>query len=304
MLISENTMDVFTEHLRTFLKVCELKSFTKAAQRLRKTQSTISTQVAVLEQDTGLKLLDRSQRPVHLTEAGEIFSSLARQIVNSTDQLGRSIRELAEGVAGEVKIATTTSIGAFILPKIVGRLLQEMPRVRLDITIKSLSSVCESVKQAETDFGIILSQRNPPVLNAKSLKRERLCFVVSPRHPLARRTVRLEELRSHSFVVGARTGGYTEMIQRLLERNGLFGFEVALRVGSFEAIKEAVRSGLGIGVLPEFMVQREIRSGVLAEISTKKTISSVNITLIERPNYTPTPTVESVRGFIQKMLTS
>jgi DNA-binding transcriptional LysR family regulator len=60
--------------------------------------------------------------------------------------------------------------------------------------------------------------------------------------------VRLEELRSHSFVVGARTGGYTEMIQRLLERNGLFGFEVALRVGSFEAIKEAVRSGLGIGV--------------------------------------------------------
>jgi len=179
-----------------------------------------------------------------------------------------------------------------------------MPRVRLDITIKSLSSVCESVKQAETDFGIILSQGNPPVLNAKSLKRERLCFVVSPRHPLARRTVRLEELRSHSFVVGARTGGYTEMIQRLLERNGLFGFEVALRVGSFEAIKEAVRSGLGIGVLPEFIVQREIRSGVLAEISTKKTISSANITLIERPNYTPTPTVESVRGFIQKMLTS
>jgi DNA-binding transcriptional LysR family regulator len=114
----------------------------------------------------------------------------------------------------------------------------------------------------------------------------------------------LEELRSHSFVVGARTGGYTEMIQRLLERNGLFGFEVALRVGSFEAIKEAVRSGLGIGVLPEFIVQREIRSGVLAEISTKKTISSANITLIERPNYTPTPTVESVRGFIQKMLTS
>jgi DNA-binding transcriptional LysR family regulator len=61
---------------------------------------------------------------------------------------------------------------------------------------------------------------------------------------------------------------------------------------------------LGIGVLPEFIVQREIRSGVLAEISTKKTISSANITLIERPNYTPTPTVESVRGFIQKMLTS
>ncbi len=297
-------MDVFTEHLRTFLKVCELKSFTKAAQTLRKTQSTISTQVAVLEQEAGLKLLDRSQRPLQLTEAGQIFSSFASQIVNSADQLSRSIRELAKGAAGEVKIGTTTAIGAFILPKIVTLLLQESPKVRLDISVKTLSLVCESVAQADTDFGIIFSHREPHGLKARILKRERLCFVVSASHPLAKKAAGLEELRKLSFVSGAKTGGYTEMIERLLESHGLFGLDVALRVGSFEAIKETVRSGLGVGVLPEFMVQREIRTGVLGEILTKRIQLLANIMLVERHKYTPTPTVLSVKAFIEDKLRS
>ena len=297
-------MDLFTAHLRTFLKVCELKSFTKAAQTLGKTQSTISTQVAVLEQEAGLKLLDRSQRPLQLTEAGEIFSSFASQLVNSADQLNSSIRELAEGVTGEVRIGTTTAIGAFILPKIVSLLLHELPKVRLDISVKTLSLVCESVKQADTDFGIILSNREPHGLMAKILKRERLCFVVSACHPLAKKATGLEELRKFSFVSGAKTGGYTGMIERLLEGHGLFGLDVALRVGSFEAIKETVRSGLGVGVLPEFMVRREIRNGVLAEILARKIQLSANIISIERHKYTPTPTVLSVKAFIENKLRS
>ena len=137
-------------------------------------------------------MFDRTQRPLKLTEAGLIFSQFASEMVNSADQLGRSIRELAGGATGEVKIGTTTSIGAFILPKIVSQLLQEMPKVQLDINIKPLSSVCESVKQAETDFGIILSQREPQGLMAEILKQERLCFVVASRHPLANKTLSLK----------------------------------------------------------------------------------------------------------------
>jgi DNA-binding transcriptional LysR family regulator len=249
-------------------------------------------------------LLDRSQRPLQLTEAGEIFSQFAIQMVNCADHLGRSIRELAAGVTGEVRIGTTTSIGAFMLPKIVTYLLQEMPKVRLDITIAALSSVCESVKQAETDFGIILSQREPQGLMTKILKQERLCFLVSPRHPLAKKTVSLEDLRQFSFVLGAKTGGYTGMIERLLERYGLVGFDVALRVGSFEVIKETVQAGLGIGVLPGFMVQRELRNGTLAEIIARKINFTANIILVERPKYTPTPTVVAVKAFVEGRLRS
>jgi DNA-binding transcriptional LysR family regulator len=293
-------MDLSTDHIRSFLEICQRGSFSKAAQTLGMSQSTLSTQIAALEEQAGLKLFDRSQRPVKLTEAGMIFSQMGSQIVNQTDQLNRSMRELADGIAGEVKIGTTTSIGAFILPRIVGRLLRDLPKVRLDVSVKPLSAVCESVRQGETDFGLVLSHAAPHGLSAKVLKRERLCFVVAPRHPLAKTSVSLEALRSYSFVVGAKTGGYTALIERLLERNGLFGFDVALRVGSFEAIKEAVRSGLGVGLLPHFMIRRELASGVLAEITTKGNAFFVEIMSVDRPKSTPIPTVASVRSLIEK----
>ena len=137
---------------------------------------------------------------------------------------------------------------------------------------------------------------------AEILKQERLCFVVASRHPLANKTVSLKDLRKFSFVLGAKTGGYTGMIERLLEREGLVGFGVALRVGSFEVIKETVRSGLGIGVLPEFIVQREIKNGVLAEIIARQITLIAKIILVERLKYTPTPTVVAVKAFIETRL--
>jgi DNA-binding transcriptional LysR family regulator len=292
-------MDLGTDQLRTFIQVCEQGSFSKAAQTLGISQSTISTQIATLEKQAGLSLFDRSQRPVKLTEAGIIFSRIGAQIINQTEQLDKLMRELSGGIAGEVKIGTTTSIGAFILPRIVSRLLQESPKIRLDVTIKPLSSICESVRQGETDFGLVLSQTEPRGLEAKILKRERLCFVVSPRHPLAETTVRLEDLKNCSFVVGAKSGGYTAMIERLLERNGLFGFDVALRVGSFEAIKETVRAGLGVGLLPHFMIRRELTSGVLSEITVKGKPFFVEIIMIDRVKPAHTPTLVSVQAFIE-----
>ena len=292
-------MNLSTDQLRMFNRICEQGSFSKAAQNLDISQSTISTQIAILEKRAGLKLFDRSQRPVKLTEAGVLFLRIGTQIVNQAELLDKLLRELSGGIAGEVKIGTTTSIGAFILPRILSRLLRESPKIRLDVTIKPLSSICESVRQGETDFGLVMSQTEPRGLAAKTLKRERLCFVVSPRHPLAETTVALEDLRTYSFVVGAKSGGYTAMIERLLERNGLFEFDVALRVGSFEGIKETVRAGLGVGLLPHFMIRRELTGGVLSEITVKGNPLFVEIIMIDRAKPAHTPTLLAVRSFIE-----
>lgn len=197
------------------------------------------------------------------------------------------------------------SVKAFLLPKIVAEILKALPKINFVISVQPLSLVYQSVRQSKVDFAIVLTDRLPENLVVRRLRRERLCFVVSENHALAQiRNLSVARLRSTPFVLGPAGGGYTDMINRLFEKRKFLEYPIAVRIASFEGIKEGVRAGLGLGVLPKFMVQREISNNELVEIFVNGFHLTADIILVERPRYSPTPTTAAVKALIEKSIIS
>src|SRR5690242_4722713 len=104
-------MDLPRDFLKSFIMLCEHKSFTDAARELGKSQSTLSIQVAEVEERLRVKLLDRAERPLRVTDAGRAVLAFAREMNNRSQELQRFLAELARGDVGDVKIGASTSIG-------------------------------------------------------------------------------------------------------------------------------------------------------------------------------------------------
>ena len=180
-------MKFSTTTLAYFLEICREKGFSQAADKLGKSQSAISTQIALLEKGLGIKLFDRSKRPLLLTEAGQLFLEIARNVLNKTEDFGRYVSELSSGAAGDVTIGASTSVGTYILPAIISQFVRRFPKINVSVSTQPRSFVFESVRRVDVDFGFVLPDKPPDGLESRPLKTERLCLFVSSNHALAKK---------------------------------------------------------------------------------------------------------------------
>lgn len=289
-----------TATLSYFVTVCREKGFGQAAAKLQKSQSAVSSHIALLEKDLQLTLFDRSKRPLALTEAGKVFLDFSTEVLNKADGCERYLSELSRGIAGEVRIGASTSIGTYILPRVISRLLRLYPQLRISLWTQSRSSVFESVRRGDADFGLVLSDQPPEGLACVDLKTERLCLFTSPSQTFAnKRNLKIADLINIPFVVGPQGTEYTEMISRVFALHRIFSYPVAARISNFEGVKEVVHAGLGVGLLPHFMIRREIREGQLKQLNVVGFDPTAKIMCIERAQQLVTPTVLRVKGLIK-----
>jgi len=277
-------MEISTELLRTFICVSEEKTFSSAAVKLHKSQSSISTQIKLLEKQLGSKLFDRSEHPPKLTEIGRSVLQFAKEFIDRTRDLENELKEFSSGISGEVKVGTISSINTYLLLPTIGKLLRKFPKLKVSILNQSRSLLFESVRRGAVDFAIVLSDREPKNLAVKVLKSERLCFVVSPQNHLGfKNHAVLDDLAAAPFVVGLKGSEYAEMIDRLLQKLGLRNIDVAIRISNWEGIKEAVWAGIGLAILPEFVVARDLRDRTITEVFVRDVGLRANIMLLEKP---------------------
>ncbi|MPZ75599.1 MAG: LysR family transcriptional regulator [Deltaproteobacteria bacterium] len=303
MLVSILSMKFSSATLAYFLAICREKGFSQAADKLDKSQSAISTQIGLLEKELGVKLFDRSKRPLLITEAGQLFLEFARDVLNKTEDLERYVSELSTGIAGEVRIGASTSVGTYILPSIISQLLRKFPEVKVSLSTQPRSLVFESVRHADVDFGLVLSDKPPNGLESRTLKAERLCLFTSSNHALARKKwIQIADLESIPFVVGPKGTEYTEMISRILTGYGLSDHRVAARISNFEGVKAVVHAGFGVGLLPHFMIRREIRERALQQLKVQGFNASATIMRIERIDHLATPTILRVKDFFSSAI--
>jgi DNA-binding transcriptional LysR family regulator len=279
-------MGLSTEVLRTFVCVSEEKSFSNAAHKLHKSQSSVSTQIKLLEEQLGSKLFHRSAHPPELTEAGRTVYRYAKEILDRTRDLKRDLEAFSSGVSGEVRVGAISSINTYLLLPTVGQLLRQYPHLKISIVTQSRLMLFESVRQAAIDFAIVLSDKQPENLSVKVLMRERLLFVASAKLRMPRH-FSLDDLPAISFVMGLNGSEYGQMVTRLLEKTGVKNIAIAMRMSNWEGIKEAVRAGIGIAILPHFIVERELRDHSIREILVKNVRLEANIMLLEKPNRKP-----------------
>jgi DNA-binding transcriptional LysR family regulator len=297
-------MDVSTDFLRTFIAVCEYKSFSRATARVHKSQAAISTQIAKLEEHAGSKFIDRSQRQFRLTKEGELFLNFAHEMVAKTDAAQQSLQALHNGLEEEVRIGTTRSVGIYILPDVISSIAKNSPDLKISLLTQGRTLTYERLQQGAVDVAVVLADTVPRGFFATPLRSEPLCFVISPKHPLARKTtISREELKTLPFISGIKGNDFSDMIDEVFQKEGIPRPTGDITINNLRVRKEAVRAGVGVTVLPSFTVRREVQSKTLKVLTIEgRHVLDTQLMIVELRRRSPNANVELVKKALEEML--
>ena len=254
------------ERLNAFQTVAREKSFSKAAQKLFKTQPAISQAIRSLEEELGEPLFVRLGRTIQLTQAGQILLEHAQQAFQTLEQ-GRVQIEALRGLRkGMLTIGASDTTACYILPPTLRVFRRRYPGIEILISNRPSPGVLEQVLSREVDIGMVtLPLRHPKIVIGDLLTREDV-VICSPRHPLSDRTVmELGELEAYPLLLLDRGSHTRSFIDRRLEEAGITP-NIAMELGSIEVIKRLVQLDFGVSIVPHVAVQAEIERGALCSI--------------------------------------
>lgn len=257
-------MDI--DSLKAFLAVAKHNSFSLAALHLHLTQPAVSKRIGALEARLNHPLFDRLGREVTLTEAGEALLPRARAILHDIKETERSIKELSGEIVGSLRVATSHHIGLHHLPPILREFASSHREVNLQFEFLDSEQAHEKVLRGDVDFAIVtLAPELDPPLRGEVIWKDKLAFVVSKDHPLARlTTLTLEHLSSESAILPDLNTFTGRLVQQAFsERNLKLNLNMATNY--LETIKMMVTVGLGWSVLPRTMLDES-----LVELGVKK----------------------------------
>lgn len=257
--------------LRYFVAVSEELSFTRAARRLHLSQPPLSQQIQALEQDLGVRLLERTKRSVSLTGPGRIFLDHARQILSKADEARTQVVAAAAGHSGQLRLAYTVSVSFHpALPRVLLRYGQAAPNVRVELSELYTEPQFEALLDGQIDVGFV---RDEPLraIDAKALRmtvldREPLLLALPTGHPLSgRSSLRLDEVANEPFVAQPREVAVTlhDRLFRLAQKAG-FQPQIQRHVQQVNGMLAMVAAGLGLALVPATM--RAVRLAGLAYV--------------------------------------
>jgi DNA-binding transcriptional LysR family regulator len=253
-------------YLVTFATAAELGSFTAAGRKLHLSQAAVSQRVHSLEKSLGKPLFERQGGKVRLTAAGRTLHDYAQRILELHREARQQITGLPISVEGRLLLAASTVPGEHLLPALVSGFRQQFPHIHLQATVGDSKAVLEQVERGTVSLGLVGQKNDSPHLEFRFLARDHVVLVVPAHHALSRkRKVTLRQLRSQPLVLREVGSGLRHCVEKSLEKAGtsLAAFNVAVELGSNEAVKEAVLQGVGVAFLSGYVVQKEVRSGLL-----------------------------------------
>lgn len=262
-------------NLAAFVAVAEHGGFSAAAEQLHLTQPAVSKRIAQLEASLDARLFDRLGRQVVLTEAGRLLLPRARRLLADADDARRALREVGEGVAGVLRLATSHHIGLHRLPPLLRRFVAKYPQVELDLRFLDSEQAWNEVLQGRIELALTtLGPATPPLL-ATTLWDDPLCFVAAPGHPLARKArPTLADLSAYPAVLPEPHTFTHRIVADAFARRGL---PLRLRMTSnyMETLKMLAAVGLAWSVLPRTMLDAQLQVLPVAGAALSRTLGYV-----------------------------
>jgi DNA-binding transcriptional LysR family regulator len=261
--MSGDDLDIQLPYLETFSKAAELGSFTGAAKALGLTQAAVSQRIQALEKTLRKSLFQRRGGRVMLTEAGQTLYTYAQRILDIHREARREITGHDAPVAGELLIASSSIPGEHLVPALLSVFGQRHPHIRVRVSVSDSMGAIGQVERGEVNLGLVGRKVEKPHLDYRFLASDRMLLVVPPGHTLSKRKkVTLQQLVPHPLVLRESGSGLRHCFEKSLERAGrsLAELRVVLELGSNEAIKEAVLHGVGVAILSNYAVQKELRA--------------------------------------------
>jgi DNA-binding transcriptional LysR family regulator len=278
--------------LEAFCKVVELKSFTRAAERILLSQPTVSEHVRSLEEELGQKLLDRLGREVEPTPVGSLFYGYARKILKTRQEAVQAVEQFSGKLIGRITVGSGTIPGTYVLPELIGRFRLQYPSIKTTLCISSSQNISEKVLDGELDFGVVGAKWTEKGLDWTEMFSDELTLAVYPGHPWAlKKSVALEALVQEPFIMREPGSGTRKVFAKILEEHGLKESELqeVAEIGSTAAIKEAVKAGIGISVLSKYAVQNDVDCGRLKAVGIQGHELKRSFYLIQRKNRAISP---------------
>lgn len=255
------------EHL---LAIVEERTFTRAAERVCRTQPAVSQSIKKLEEELGAPLFARDVHEVSLTEAGRVIADYARRMVRLRDEALRQVTELKALKAGTLAIAAHESAAVYLLPGPLRAYLQKYPDIKVGIYRSRLNEIPRQVMDREVDVGFVKDEPAFHELQWVDVHSDEMLCVASPRHPLANGAeVRIRDLAAEQFVLHHLCSTTADAITRLFEQHGT-RCRIVAELWSFENIKSFVQEEVGLAIVPGVTVRRELRDGTLARIPLRE----------------------------------
>jgi DNA-binding transcriptional LysR family regulator len=244
--------------IRLFANIAETNSLTHGAQHSHVSVPAASTRIKNIEDRLGAKLLYRNRQGVTLTPAGQTFLYHVRAVLRQLEHLWGDLQEYTKGVKGHIRIfANTTAISEF-LPTVLGEYLSTHRDVNVDLREQMSPYIVHAVSEGTTDIGIGAGNLSTGGLEVLDYKRDRLVLIAAPEHPVSRnQIVAFDSTLEFDYV-------------SLLEASAIYGFliqaaspkplRIRIQVGNFEALCRMVERNVGVGVIPESVARRHVKT--------------------------------------------
>src|SRR5215218_3101493 len=234
--------------LEYFSRVVQEKSFSKAADKVFRTQPAVSIAIRRLEEEIGLPLLDRTQKTPVLTEAGRVVYDYAQRILGLRDQVGQAIAEMQSLKRGLIRVGANESTSLYLLPELILKFRERHPEVKVEIFRHVSHRLPREVLERNIDFALTASEPADRDLEAFPLLKDELVLIMSPKHSLAG--------RSSVKVIEAFARQHTPL-------------NITLELATIETIKRFVQKRVGLAFVPRMCVREELERGTLVSVPVR-----------------------------------
>jgi DNA-binding transcriptional LysR family regulator len=255
--------------LNVFLTVARERSFSRAAQKLFRTQPAVSIAVRKLEESVGEPLFARGARSGHLTDAGKLLASYAERMLNLRQEITRAMADLRTGQHGELSLGVNESSIHALLP-VLARYRRVHPEVRLAVRRTFSRDIPSELLNYRLDLGVVSFVPQEQALAAVKIFRDELTFVVSPHHRLAKKgRVDIADLGGESFIAHIVESPFRNRVIQLFAKHHV-PLQMTVELPTIESIKRFVQMDMGVAIVPRMCVRWEVEQGLLVEVKVRQ----------------------------------
>ncbi len=292
------------KQLEVFLAVVESGSFSRAAEATFITQSTVSQHISSLEAEFDLKLLDRTRKTVFPTEAGKLLLAYAWQIVSKAREVPLAMKKLRGLEDALLKIGASNIPGSYLIPAILPLFTARHPGVSLAVLQGDSRETLDRLKQEEIELGIIGTLFEDRNIGFLRLGQDKIVLVVKGDHRWAGGgPISSKEMLTERFILREAGSGTDKTVQEALAKVGLRPDQIKIQasLGSNEAVKQAVRNGMGAAFISEISIGNELARGEIAVVRIRGLTISRFFYLIRRRKRDLSPPARAWVNLLQEM---
>jgi len=261
------------DYLNTYRELIRLGSFTEVAKKLSVSQPAISFQISKLERDLGVRLIDRGQKTITMTEAGKRLLRFAELVSRERVKLASDIDQLREEVSGKIIIAASTIPGEILLPPVMGEFKALHPAIQAKLEISDSTSVISGVMDGTYDIGFCGTAPEGRELDYFKVAEDEIVLIVFPEHPFADRTeISFMELKDEPLIWREETSGTQQSLISLLSKSGydVGKWSPSLVLGTTQAVVSAVEARVGITFVSNMAIKKSVALGLVKQISVEE----------------------------------